>query len=402
MMGVGPSEIHEESQGGTVPAAVVFDPLNPENLRNPYPLYAQLREAGPVLWDEPLESWLLTRHRDCVAVLRDTHHFATDPRRAGYPVPDTALTVQRLDPPDHGAVRGLLNSASRAQDFAAIRGRARRHADELLARLAEKGGGEFMKGFAEPFSLAALCDFLGVEPPDLATLAPIGNAIFQGMDAGLRPEQAKPAAEAQAKLTTIFDAWFDPPPQAGMFGTLVAQRSDKVLPAAFMGNLYVVFNAGYLSVFSAIGNAVLALLRCGRDLTQLLDPDTLDLAVEELLRYAGSGQAVSRVCVEDLELDGARIRRGQTVVLLLAAANRDPEQFTRPDDLVLDRTPNRHLGFGWGIHSCLAAFFAQDLMKITLLSLRDNVPHIQLAGEAVYKPQATVRCPDQIPVSLAM
>jgi cytochrome P450 len=385
-----------------VPAAVAFDPLSPENLRNPYPLYARLREAGPVLWDEPLESWLLTRHRDCVAVLRDTQRFATDPRRAGCPVPDTALTVQMLDPPDHGAVRGRLNSACRAQDFAAIQARARRHADELLARLAEQGGGEFMTGFAAPFSLAAVCDFLGVEPPDFATMAPIGDAIFQGMDAGLRPEQAKPAAEAQAKLITIFDAWFQPPPQAGMFGTLVAQSADKALPAAFMGNLYAVFNAGYLSAFSSIGNAVLALLECGQCLTQLLDPETLDLAVDELLRYAGSGQAVSRVCVEDMELDGARLGRGQTVVLLLAAANRDPEQFTSPDDLVLDRTPNRHLGFGWGVHGCLAAFLARDLMKIALSSLRENLPDLQLSGDPVHKPQATVRCPDRIPVSLAM
>jgi len=401
-MGAGQSQTHVESQGGTVPTAVAFDPLNSENLRNPYPLYARLRQAGPVLWDEPLQSWLLIRHRDCVAVLRDTQHFAADPRRVGCPVPDAALTVQMLDPPDHGAVRSPLISACRAQDLAAIRVRARRHADELLARVAEKGSGEFMTEFAAPFSLAAICDFLGVEPPDLATLAPIGDAIFQGMDAGLRPEQAKPAAEAQARLMAIFDAWFHPPPQAGMFGTLVAQSADMVLPAAFMGNLYAVFNAGYLSVFSTIGNAVVALLRCGQDLTQLLDPETLDLAVEELLRYAGSGQAVSRACVDDVELDGTRIRRGQTVVLLLAAANRDPEQFTRPDDLVLDRTPNRHLGFGWGIHTCLAAFLARDLMKITLLSLRDNAPRIQLAGEPVYKPQATVRCPDRIPVSLTM
>jgi cytochrome P450 len=401
-MAVGLSQIRAESQGGTVPAAVAFDPLNPENLRNPYPRYAQLREAGPVLWDEPLESWLLTRHRDCVAVLRDTQHFAADPRRLGYPVPDAALTVQMLDPPDHGAVRGPLNGACRAQDLAAVRRRAHRHADELLARVAEQGGGEFMTGFAAPFSLAAICDFLGVEPPDLATLAPIGDAIFQGMDAGLRPEQARPAAEAQARLKTIFGAWFHPPPQAGMFGTLVAQSADRVLSATFMGSLYAVFNAGYLSVFSTIGNAAIALLRYGRDLTQSLDPGTLDLAVEELLRYAGSGQAVSRVCVEDVELGAARIRRGQTVVLLLAAANRDPDEFTRPDDLVLDRTPNRHLGFGWGIHTCLAASLARDLMKITLLSLRDNIPQIRLAGEPVYKSQATVRCPDRIPVSLAM
>ena len=382
--------------------AIAFDPLNPETLRNPYMLYAQMRETAPVLWDGPLQSWLVTRHRDCVAVLRDTRRFAANPSRAGQSSAEAALTVQKLDPPDHAAVRGPLTSACRAQDLAPIRQRARRHADELLARMAGNGGGDFMTEFAAPFSLAAICDFLGVEPPDLATFTPIGDARMQGMDSGLRPERAKPAAEARVKLSAIFDSWFDPPPEAGMFGTLLAQNAGKLSHDALMSNSHMVFLAGYHSPFAAIGNAVLALLRCGQDLATLLDPDTLDLAVEELLRYDGAVQATSRRCVEDVELGGVRIGRGQTLILLLGAANRDPEQFARPDDLVLGRAPNRHMGFGWGIHACLGGFLARDMMKIALSSLRDHAPHLRLAGEPVHKPQATVRCLDHMPVAFAM
>ena len=384
-----------------MPPAIPFDPLNPEILRNPYPLYARLRETAPVMWDEPLESWLVTRHRDCVAVLRDVQHFAADPRRAGEKVPAAALNVQFLDPPDHGAVRAALSSACRAQDMAAVRQRARRYADELLGRLAANGGGEFMAGFAAPFALAAICDFLGVEPPDLATIAPIGDAMMQGMDAGLRPERAKPAAEAQARLSAIFDSWLDPPPQSGLSGALFARSAGKVPDPAILNSVYVVFNSGFLSVSGAIGNAVLALLRSGHDLTELLDPQALDPAVEELLRYDGYVQAISRTCVEDVELGDTRISRGQSVILLLGAANRDPEQFAKPDDLLLDRTPNRQLEFGWGIHVCLGGFFAREMMKITLSSLLHHAPRIRLAGEPVHKPQATVRCPDRLPVSFA-
>jgi cytochrome P450 len=379
-----------------------LDPLDPDFVRDPYPHYERLRDTAPVSWYEPLESWLVTRHRDCVAVLRDTRHFAADLRRAGVPVSDAELTVQTLDPPDHGAVRGFLASAFRAQDMAAVLGRARGHADELLARFIEDGGGEFMTGFAEPFALAAICDFLGVEPPNYATLAPIAYAKMQGMDAVLRPERQEPAAKARAKLSDIIDAWFDPPPQAGMFGALFADYSaGNISHIAFMNNVHVTFNAGYQSPFAAIGNAVLALLGCGQDLTELLDPETLDLAVEELVRYDPIAQVMARICVEDVELGGQRIGRGEMAVLLLGAANRDPEEFTRADELVLDRTPNRHLGFGWGSHTCLGSALARDLLKVTLSSLRENVPQIRLAGEPVHKPQAIMRCPHRIPVSVA-
>ncbi|MDQ2877460.1 MAG: cytochrome P450 [Pseudomonadota bacterium] len=386
-----------------MPTAIVFDPLSPENISNPYSLYARLREAAPVYWDEPLKSWLLTRHQDCVAVLRDTQHFAADPRRAGEPVPDAALTIQMLDPPEHDAVSSRLSIACRAQDLPAVRQRARRHADELLARLVENGGGEFMTDFAMPFSLAAICDFLGVEAPDVATLVPICNAFMQNMDAGLRPERAGPAARAQADLIALVDTWFHPAPQTGVLGVRLVQHSaGEISRAELMNNLYVMFNAGYQSAFSAIGNAVLALLRCERNLAQLLDPETLDLAVEELFRYDATAQAMSRICVEDVALGGTRISRGQMVVLLLGAANRDPEQFTRPNDLILNRTPNRHMAFGWGNHFCIGSLLAREMMTITLSSLRDNTPQIRLAGEPVHKPQATLRCLDHIPVSFAM
>nr|WP_246356879.1 cytochrome P450 [Pyxidicoccus fallax] len=161
----------------------------------------------------------------------------------------------------------------------------------------------------------------------------------------------------------------------------------------------VVFHAGYTSVYSAVGSAIISLLRHGVELSRLGDPALLETAVEELFRYDGPVQATGRVCTEDVELGGVRIARGQALVLLLGSANRDPEAFSQPESLVLDRQPNSHLAFGWGIHACVGGLLAKAVVRLALSSLRENSPRLRLSGDVVHKPQATQRCPDRIPVT---
>jgi cytochrome P450 len=383
-----------------VPTDVAFEPLNPETLRDPYAVYARLRETAPVVWHEPLNSWLLTRYQDCIRVFRDSRRFAADRRKAGIPVPESTLSIQSMDPPEHTSVRGLLVSAYRAQDMAAVEQRARRYADELLGRLAGSNGGELMTGFAAPLTLATICDFLGVPVPALDSFSAMSDAIILGMDAGLRPERAEPGAVARARLSALIATWCDPPPRTGMLGYLAGHAAAAGMSRdVLLNSVRVVFHAGYTSLYSAIGNAVLALLRHEVDLTWLRDSQLMDTAVEELFRYDGPVQANARLCTEDVELGGVHIRQGQVVLLLLGAANRDPEQFARPDELMLERQPNPHLAFGWGIHACVGALLAKAVVQAALASLSDRAPRLRLAGEPVHKPQATQRCLERLPVS---
>ncbi|MFP2925673.1 cytochrome P450 [Pyxidicoccus sp. 3LG] len=380
--------------------AVEFEPLHPETLRDPYPVYARMRALAPVMWQERLNSWLLTRHAECLQVLKDSRRFAADWRRVGVAVPEHGLSVQSMDPPEHGELRGLLVSAYRAQDLAAVERRAYLHANRLLAGLRAEGGGELMTRFAAPLALHAVCDFLGVPAPDPASFGEMSDAIIRGMDAGLAPERAAPGAAAGAGLSALVASWFEPPPAGGMLGFLARSESAAGMPrGVLMNSMRVVFHAGYTSVYSAVGSSLISLLRHGVELSRLGDPALLETAVEELFRYDGPVQATGRVCTEDVELGGVRIARGQELVLLLGSANRDPEAFSQPEALVLDRQPNPHLAFGWGIHACVGGLLAKAVVRLALSSLIEHAPRLRLSGDVVHKPQATQRCPDRIPVT---
>jgi cytochrome P450 len=377
----------------------MFDPLDPATLRDPYPAYARLRDAGPVVWHEPLRSWLVTRHRDCLAIFRDPHRFASDRRRAGLDVPPAALNLQTLDGPDHTALRNLLVVAYRAQDMVALETRCRAHTRERLASFARDGHGDIVTGLAAPVALAAVCDLLGVPPPPLPRFAPDSDLIIQSMDAGLRPALAEPGARARARLSDLIASWFRLPLRAGMLAHLSRHAPGSGIGDSLLHNsARVVFHAGYTSVYSATASAIHTLLRHALSPTTLGDGERLDTAIEELLRFDAPVHVNSRVSTEDTDLHGAPVRRGHKLLLLLACANRDPSAFARPDELVLDRQPNPHLAFGWGTHACLGGSLARLVLRAVLSEMSSF--ELSIAGPVEHKPQATQRCLHRLSVSV--
>lgn len=382
--------------------AFAYDPLHPDTVRDPYAAYARLREHGAVVWYERLGCWLLTRHRHCVDVFRDARRFASDPRRAGRDFPSGALNIQTLDPPEHGVLRRLMVAAYREQDMKGVEHRAAERAAELLDAFAGNGGGEVMKGLAAPLALSAICDFLGVPEPDPHAFGEASDAIVRSMDAGLKPELAEPGGRARAQLAELVAGWFDPPPERGMVGFLARHAAGEGIAREVLYNtVRVAFHAGYTSVYSAIGNALLAMLRHADDWTPLRDPSAREGAVEELFRFDGPVQVNSRIAVEDVEIGGVPVRRGQTVLLMLGAANRDPEAFPSPDQLLFARQPNPHLAFGWGTHACIGGSLAKMVVRVALAQLAGTTRDARVAGEVEFKPQATQRCLDRLPIACA-
>lgn len=376
------------------------DLLGPATIRDPYPVYARLRQEGHVVWHAGLESWLVLRHRDCISVFRDTDHFTSDPRRLGHTLPDSAVSVQTMDPPEHTVLRGVLSAAYRARDMEGVEREVTAHAARLLAALVHDGGGEIMSGLARPLSLAAICGFLGVDPPDPLQFGATSDAILRSMDSGVPAEMDGPGRLARAELSAMVAKWLLQPAPGGMLAALSElAREGEISPDVLHNSVRVVFHAGYTTVYSALGNAVMTVLRRRLDWTSLRSVEDQDAAVDELLRHDGPVQANSRICVEDAEVAGAPIRRGQRVLLLLGAANRDPDEFDRPDDLVLDRRPNRHLAFGWGIHRCLGSSLARMVARVTLAQLALQTSDMRLAGPVEHKPQATQRCLHSLPVA---
>ncbi|MEW2248612.1 cytochrome P450 [Streptomyces sp. NPDC006975] len=381
-----------------------YDPLDAQVLRDPYPLLAELRRTKPVFWHEGMGSWVLTRYADCVRVLRDHALFARDPRRTGGTVPEPSLSVQTLDPPQQSRVRSLFMTALRAQDLAAIEERARRLVVRQLDVLAGAEQFDVVAELAVPLSVAVVADLLGVEPPPYAEFAAVSDAIMRSMDGGLDPSLVEPGRIARQRLSELVDGWFAASSRPGLL-----ERVRQAAPGADpMARLYVkntarvMFQGGYSTMAAAVGNAVAVLLAHPEALERMRDPALLATGVDELVRFDGPVQGTTRVAVRACRIGRADIAPGQKVVPLFAAANRDPDAFPGADRLVLDRTPNPHLAYGWGPHACIGTTVAQAGLRALVAALAEHPARLVAAGDGVRRRTATMRAYQALPTLLRL
>jgi cytochrome P450 len=393
------------TQAGVATAAdPFFNPLDPELIRDPYPAYRRLRDAHPVYWHQRLRAWVLTRFEECQAVLRDADAYTTDWRRIGIATPPTLLSLQTLDPPEQTPLRHLGLDALRAQDLVALERDARQRAERMLAGVAPHGTFDFVADFADRFTLGTITSLLGLPVPEEAEevrWTRFNDDVDHSMDAGLEPDAEGPGLEARAWFNALVAQWLASPPESGLLAAVAAHRDRAGVPDEVLVNsVRAFFHAGFEVPSRFLGNAVGALLARPGSLATCGRTDSIDAAVEELVRFAGPVHAVSRACTRGAELGGTRINKGDIVIVLIAAANRDPDQFPDPDELVLDRASNPHLGFGRGTHSCLGNAVGRMQGRVVLSTLARDHPAIRLAGEPVRRPNATLRGFARLPVAL--
>lgn len=380
-----------------------YEPLAAVTLADPYPVLAALRQTEPVFWHEDMNSWVLTRYADCVRVLRDHCQFARDPRRTGGQLPEPSWSVQSLDPPEQGRVRSLFMTALRAQDLAAIEARAQHMVLERFDELACAGEFDVMTAVAVPLSAAVISDLLGVEPPEHRSFAAVSDAIMRSMDSGLDPALLEPGRIARQQLSAMVESWFTTSPRPGLL-TQVRQSlpadADEMLQRYVRNTARVMFQGGYSTMVAAIGNAVHTLLQHPGALARMRDLQLLGTGVDELVRFDGPVQGTSRTAVETCRIGGVWIGAGQKVVTLFAAANRDPAQFPDPDQLLLGRSPNRHLGYGWGSHTCIGTTVAQAVLRAVATAMNHHPAQLRATGDGVRRRAATMRAFDTLPAIL--
>jgi cytochrome P450 len=395
-MAIGTSE---PGIGTAEPCDDRYDPLAPDVLADPYPVYAQLRASGAVRWHTKLASWLVTEHAACCEVLRRTDLFGSDFRRIGEQLPGSALSIQLLDPPDHTPVRHLFAAAVRARAFRVLSddiGRiARRHMEATLG----PEPFDFITRVARPVAVDTVTYVLGVPTPDGEEFEAVSNAIVRSMDGGLDPSRVEPGRQARRRLSEMVDDWTATARGDGMLAYVAANRERYGVRADVATNsVRAVLHAGYESASRLLGNAAATLVRRPEAYAALHDPDLLDDTVEEFVRYDAPVQADARACVTDTVLAGCPVRRGDVVVLLLGAANRDPAAFEDPDAFVPARRPNRHLGFGLGAHACLGAQLARIELAAVLRAVAGTGRTLALAGAPEQEPTATLRGLRGLPV----
>jgi cytochrome P450 len=397
-------------------APIAFDPSDRAFVRDPYPRYAELREA-PVLHPSDEGLWVLTRYDDVSAVLRDTR-LSSDPRHAEgarrerraqrMPLGDTPPPVMLfLDPPDHTRLRRLANKAFTPRAVEAIRPRIVEIVDELLDRAAEQGEMDVMADLAFPLPVIVICELLGVATGDQEQFKEWSTDVARVLDPVADPAVAERAMPAVFNFIQYFSTLIEErraAPRDDLLSALIQAEEDgtQLTTPELFAMCILLFVAGHETTTNLIGNGTLALLRHRDQLDALgTDPALAAAATEELLRYDAPVQATARTATIDLEVNGLELRKGEGVVCSLAAANRDPRAFDEPDRLVLARGRANHLAFGSGIHFCLGAPLARVEGQAAFTALAQRFPGAELrVDDPPYRDHFVLRGLESLPVSL--
>ena len=380
----------------------VFNPFLPSFQSDPYPQYVALRAADPVHFSLALQAWVLTAYEDCALVLRDDETFSSSSNTASgqlaevlqqqrreFPLGETP-TVLNSDPPVHTRLRGLLNRAFTPRAIEGLRPRIEEIAASLLADAAGPNGRfDVAGGFAQPLPIIVIAELLGVPPEDRDRFKRWSVAIARTTDVLNTPAILDAAREATRELIAYMDevvAQRREAPGADILTALAAaeEEGERLSHDELLAFSILLLLAGHETTSNLIGNGLLALAARPELVARLrAEPSLLPSAIEELLRYDSSVQGVVRFARRRTELGGRTIEQGAALLPMVGAANRDPTQFSDPDDLDLARSPNRHLAFGRGIHFCLGAPLARLEGEIAFAALLNRFPELRVAEDGV-------------------
>ncbi|MEU9374258.1 cytochrome P450 [Streptomyces sp. NPDC048255] len=375
------------------PAIVDLLEISPDFVRDPYPVYARLREQGPVhhvRTPDGEEMWLVVGHEACRTAFTDPR-LSRDWRRSGdmsqiinADQDHPALAHMLMsDPPDHTRLRRLVAREFTPRRIDALAPRIQQVTDELLDAMAanEERRGDLVNAFAFPLPMTVICELLGVPELDREAF----RRWSSEMVARTSPEAEAAAYAAMPRyLTELIEAKRANPGDDLLSAMIhaVDEGGDRLSPDELIGMSVLLLIAGHETTVNMIGNGMRALFAHPDQLADLrADLGLLDGAIEEMLRYDGPVETCTeRLALEDVEMGGAVIPKGSAVLIAMADADRDPARFEDPDRFDIRRDSRGHIAFGHGLHHCLGAPLARLEGRIALRSLLERFPDI--AGEA--------------------
>ena len=375
-------------------SGVAYNPLSDEVARDPYAAYRRLRDRDPVHRMRLIDAWALSRYEHVDAMLRDHERFANVDRRFH----DTGLTTMLdLDPPDHTRLRSLVSRAFAPRSVSRWEGRVREIADRLLDAVSGHDRIDLVAALGYPLPVTVIAEMLGVPADDMGRFEGWSNDIALTVEPILTPVQIEGVQRATGELFSYFESIVEArrrAPRDDLVSALLAaeEEGEGLTREELLSTMLLILVAGNETTRNLIGNGMVALLRHPDQLRRLRrEPELLEPAVDELLRYDSPVQLDGRVVREDLEMGGKRLRAGQKAIALLGAANRDPAAFENPDTLDIGRRERSHLSFGRGIHYCLGASLAVLEARIAFRGLLDRFSSIRLAAEPRYRDGIVLR-----------
>ncbi len=354
-----------------------FDPTDPAFRADPYPTYRRYRAADPVhLGVPPIPTMprchYVFRHADVAALLRDPR-LGRARLRAGAGRPDASTVIRKVarqmllftDPPRHERMRALMESAFSPELHARARLRAEALAPVLLEMALAEESPDLVSGFAVPLPVLVMSDVLGIPEEDRPLVKRWSTDIVAITDlrsSGAALARASRATEEVADYLSQLIRDRRRAPRECVLSRLITSRVDgeALTDDEILANAILFLAAGHETTVGLISEGLLALLEHPDEAARLADDLSLATkAVEELLRYTSPVQITFRVAHEALEVRDHAIAPGDAVALVLASANRDPDEFALPESLQLTRATRRHLSFGLGAHHCLGSTVAR-------------------------------------------
>ena len=391
----------------------MFEPADLAFIEDPYPHLQRLRETAAVHYDERFDRYLVTGHADVRACLRDRRlgrnfmHLGTEAEFRSQPLDprwQAFWDVERwsllfVEPPEHTRIRKLVLAAFTPRAVEAMREPAGQLAGALLDDCLGRGRFDLLYDFAQPYSIALICQLLGVPEDRHRDLLDWSHRHVKMYEFDTTEPQAESATEAAADfreyvLELVTERRRAP---AGDLLTALVDASvdgERLSDDEIVSTIVVLLNAGHEATVNTLGNGVTGLLGNRAEWRRLVGGEVpVAVAVEELIRWDPPLQLFERWVLEDgVEIAGTPVPRGEVVAMLFGAANRDPRVFIEPDRLDVGR-PNAadHVGFGGGIHVCIGAPLARIELEAALRTLVARAPQLELAAEPERIPAFVIR-----------
>ncbi|MBD1373016.1 cytochrome P450 [Hazenella sp. IB182357] len=401
---------------------LAFDFQSPEYQKNPYAVYEKLRTSDPVhaftfeFFDQKAPAWLITRYNDCLQLLKDAR-LTTDYRQVMSEAEmkkfvqidqfeSFSNSMLNHDPPDHTRLRLLVHQAFTPRMVENLRFRIEEITQNLLDRMAQQKTCELIADYAYLLPITVISEMLGIPEQDRSQFRSWSKALI---DTPSDPDGLqKMNASIQAFTSYIDDLIAErrSKPTHDLISALVQAEAEgeKLSEEELYSTIFLLIIAGHETTVNLIGNGILALLQHPEQLDRLKQhPEIIQSTIEELLRYTNPVQVTEQRWVkEDMMWGEKQFKQGDLIVLAIASANYDPEIFYQPNRLDITRTPNKHLAFGYGIHTCLGAPLARLEGQIAISALLKRFPNLTFNqnAEIKWRPSMGLRGLVALPVSL--
>lgn len=402
---------------------IIYDPNDPDTLRDPHPLFKRMRAEDPVHWSDPMSGWVVTRYEDATEILTDSTVYSAERLTAVRKhLPAAAQTVAAdilrwlthwmvfRDQPDHTRLRRHMATVLNLPVFESLRGNVRAIVNLLADRLPKDEPFDFVRGFSILMPGMVVMDLFGIDRERLLEVKGWSDdmMLFIGSARGV-PDKYERARRGAHAMSALFQEMIEQRRREGT-GDILSQLIESEIEGRrlnddeLIGSMMMVLNGGHETTANLLNNTMMALANHPDAARQLRTSGNFVAAIEEFLRYDSPVLSLGRIVAEDTELGGRQLSRGERVFAMLVGANRDEEVFSDPDRLDLTRAPNPHMAFGKGPHFCMGTPLARVQGQIVIEALLDRFGTITLEEDMSTIPwinSMVTRGPTRLPLKLS-